>query len=250
MPLTLRDPTGRPSAARLAHISGIIARLSGLDPSISPRVAAVTKLLDSETVSSIPSIIESFEKRREAILANKNLSDIGKAEEIQGFANSILGNIATRAKQISDLEAEHANDRATAVPIPKADAAETLIDLALAQHLRATDPIPSALVQMSERVRLAAARVPIELTGLTPAAQAKAHGSLMSPAKAVQLSAEAEALDAARTVTQQAIAELAPQAKWPATELVRHFGDRWRLPGIHPDSAKRLAEGGDDGAKE
>jgi len=238
--------SNKPSAVRLAQASAILARLSGLDPSVSPRVAAVVKLLDSETASSIPSMARSFEQRRDSIRANAKLSDIGKAEEIQGFANSLLGNLATRAKQVTDLEAEHHADKLSAVPLPQASVNDTLIDIELAKHVRSLDLIPSRLVELPERLRLAIARTPSELSGLRPEIHTRIHGSLMSPAKAVQLSSEAQALGAAREVMQAAINELAPQAKWPATELVRHFGDRWRLPGVTDSTAQRLAAG-DDG---
>jgi hypothetical protein len=231
------------SAVRLAQTSAILARLSGLDPSVSPRVAAAVKLLDSETASSIPSIMRSFEQRRAAIEADKNLSDIGKAEQIRAAAASWIGNIATRAKQLTDLEAEYEADKSSAVPLPQASVNDCLIDIALAAHVKSLDLIPSRLVELPERLRLAVARVPNELSGTKPEVHARVHGSLMSPAKAAQLSSEAQAIGAAREVAQAAITELAPAAKWTPQEMVTHFGSKWRLPGIHPDSAQRLAEG-------
>lgn len=229
-------------ASRLAQVSARLASLSGISESDSPRTATALKLLDEESVTSIPWLTRSFERKCEAIKADRNLSDIGKAEQARASANAILGNLATIAKRLTDLEAEYEADKASAVPLPKADVSDMLLDLALAQHIRATEPTPSALVQMSERVRLAAARIPPELSGLTPATQAKAHGSLMSPAKAAQLGSEAAALDSARKVAQRAIDEIATKADWPPQEMVRHFGTKWRLPGLLDSTVQRLAD--------
>lgn len=232
----------KPDTIRLAHISALLARTAGLDPAISRRTAEAMALLDIEQVSSLSSIASSFLKRREAIEANDKLSEIGKNEQIRAAADSHLGNIATRARRLIELEAEFSNDRATAVPIPKADAADVALDLALVAHVRAAEPIPSQLVEMSERVRIAVARTPIELSGITADVQAKVHGSLMSPAKAVQLASEAEAIGMARKVVQSAIDEISPHAEWQPPEMVQHFGaGRWRLPGVAESLAARLA---------
>ncbi len=232
----------KPDTVRLAHISAIVARQSGLDPSASPRTADALALIDAEKVSSVTSIVASFMTRRDAIEADDKLSNIGKQEQIRSAAASHLGNIATRAQRLVDLEAAFSNDRATAVPIPKADAADVALDLALVAHVRSAEPIPSRLVEMSERVRLALARTPVELSGITPEVQARVHGSLMSPAKAVQLHSEAEAINAARSVVQSSINELAPHAGWEPRELVQHFGaGKWSLPGTTDTLAEKLA---------
>lgn len=228
-------------AVRLARAAALLAQNAGIDPSASPRAADAFKLIDGEAVSSLPGLVNVFRQRRAAIDADQTLSDLGKREQLRAFANSHLGNIATKARRVVELESEYAKDRASAVPLPKADASETLIDLALAQHIRSTEPIPTALMTMSERVRLAIARVPVELSGLTAETQARVHGSLMNPAKALQFATEAQAIGAAREVTQAAIDEIATHAEWPAAELVRHFGTHWRLPGVADSSAATLA---------
>lgn len=239
----------RTGATRLASIASRIASLSGISPTDSPRTDLALQLIDVERVSSVPSLVHAFDQKRESISIDRNLSQHGKQEQIRAAANSVLGNIATLAKRLTDLESDYERDRAT-VPLPKPDAADMLLDLELARHIRASEPIPSRLVEMSERVRLAVARVPVELSGISVATQARVHGSLMSQQKAAQLSSEAHALEAARNVTQAAISELAPQANWLATELVRHFGTKWRLPGVTDSTALRLAAGDDSKGNE
>lgn len=188
--------------------------------------------IDPERVSSIPSMLTSYLGKIGSIRQDRELSDEGKKTRIQSAASSQLGNIATLAKSIAALEAQHRADRDSAVPLPKAEVADALIDLALVQQIRQANPIPSKLVNMSERARLALARMPLELSGLTPDVQAKVHGSLMSPEKAAQLQEEAQALNSARAVVQSAIEELAPDAKWSPRELVDNFGTAWKLPGV------------------
>jgi hypothetical protein len=233
-----------PDALRLASAARALATAAGTDFATSSRASEAWKLIDEDESAraSLPALVRAFRQRRAIIDANKRLSLIGRREELTGFAKSQLGNVATAAHRIAQLEAELAADRATAVPLPKADASETLIDLALAAHIRAAEPIPSRLMQSSERVRLALARVPPELSGIVPSVQAQVHGSLMSPARAVQFAVESEALGAAREVTQAAISEIAAHAEWTPAELVQHFGASWRLPGITDSLATRLAQ--------
>jgi hypothetical protein len=48
------------------------------------------------------------------------LSDEGKRTQLQAAASSTLGNIASLAKKVADLDAEYKRDAETAVPLPKA----------------------------------------------------------------------------------------------------------------------------------
>lgn len=226
---------------RLASISARMLADKGVTSAASVRVAEALKLLDYDNANSVPYVLHLLGQSVEAINRDPELSAEGKRNRISAATSSRLGNIASLAKTVVRLEAEHRRDADEAVPLPKADAADVLLDLALVAHVKAAEPIPSKLVQMSERVRLAVARTPAELSGLKPEVQAQVRGSLMDPHKAVQLGAEAEALGAARKIVQGAIDELAPGAGWTPAELVQHFGTQWRLPGIVPSLAERLA---------
>lgn len=215
---------------RLAMVSRITTQ--GIAKSSSRVVIDALQAIDPERVSSIPGMLASYLGKIGSIRQDRELSDEGKKTRIQSAASSHLGNIAALAKSLATLEAQHRADRDSAVPLPKAEVADVLLDMALVQQIRQDNPIPSKLVNMSERARLAVARMPLELSGLTPDVQAKVHGSLMSPEKAAQLQEEAQALNSARAVVQSAIEELAPDAKWSPRELVDNFGTAWRLPGV------------------
>lgn len=209
----------------------------------SPRVAQALAWLDAEKITSAPGILAGFRQRADAIMADRDLSDSGKRDRVRAAADSTAGNIATLAKKLVALEQAHNIDVSTAVPIPKADAADVILDLALVAHVKSAEPIPSKLLNMSERIRLAVARTPPELTGIAPDLQARVHGSLMSPDKAVQIGDEAQAIGAARSVVQHAINELAPDVKWEAREWVQQFGAHsgFKLPGIVDSLARKLA---------
>lgn len=226
---------------RLASISARMLADKGVTSAASARVAEALKLLDYDNANSVPYVLHLLGQSVEATNRDPELSAEGKRNRIAAATGGRLGNIANFAKTVARLEAEYRRDADEAVPLPKADAADVLLDLALVAHVKASEPIPSKLVQMSERVRLAVARTPAELSGLKPEVQAQVRGSLMDPHKAVQLGAEADALGAARRIVQGAIDELAPGAGWTPAELVQHFGTQWRLPGIVPSLAERLA---------
>lgn len=227
---------------RLSKISASLAAAEGLQRSTSPRVAEVLQMLDAERVSGIPGVLGAHQQRVSTVNSDAELSPVGKRARVNAAADSTLGNLARLARRIVALEAEHRNATENAVQIPPADAAETLVDLALAQHLREARPIPTALLNASERVRLAAARLPIELSALKPEVHAAVRGSLIDPKLAVELGEESKALDFARQVTQSAIDELAPDAGWSPRQWVETFGGQgWRLPGVAPTMAERLA---------
>lgn len=226
---------------RLARISANMLKANGIAPTASPRVAEVLRVLDAENANSVPYVLHLLGQTVEATNRDPELSAEGKRNRISAATSSRLGNIASLAKTVARLEAEHRRDADEAVPLPKADAADVLLDLALVAHVKAAEPIPTKLLTMSERVRLAVARTPAELSGLKPEVQAQVRGSLMDPHKAVQLGAEAEALGAARKIVQGAIDELAPDAGWNPQEMVQHFGTQWRLPGVVSTMAERLA---------
>lgn len=225
---------------RISKISLSLLDAQGLASSRSPRVGELRAILDPERVSSLPGILSAHAQRAEAINQDRELSAEGKRARIAAQAGATVGNLATLAKKVIKAEAAHRAETEGAVQIPKADAADTLVDLALAAHLRESNPIKTKLLNGSERLRLAAARMPAELTGLSPEVHAAVRGSLIAPELAVSLGEEAAALEAARRVVQGAIDELASEAQLPPRELVDLFGAGWRLPGVAPTMAERL----------
>ncbi len=213
--------------------------LSHVDPSY-PRVAETLRLLDAERVSSVPGILGSLEASRAAARSDVNLSAVGQREKIAAAAGSALGNIATVAKRVTEMEREHAAELAASAPLPEPTPSDTLIDLELARQIKAESPIPSKLERSSERVRVALARLPNELSGITSDVQARVRASLRDPALAARLGDEAAALEAARRVVQGAIDEVQADAQVGASELVRLFGTAWKLPGVAGTLADRL----------
>ena len=231
------------STARSTTIANVMTNVSGLSRSTSKRVQQTLALIDGERVSSITGMMAAFNQRAASIRADRELSDEGKSTRIRSAANSIFGNVASEARAIAELEQQHKAEMATAVVIPEADAAATLIDLALAAHIRAENPTPTALTMASERTRQALARIPVELSGITPEVQTRVIGSLISPADAARFSEEAEAINIARRIAQSAIDELQPIAKWTPTELVKYVGHDtgYRLPGVLQSLADKVA---------
>lgn len=226
---------------QLMAATNAMIRGSGLAQSANPRVTRALRAADASRVSSVPGIVQAFTEKRAAIVADKDLSDSGKQARIRAAAGNALANIGAGAKAIAALEREHAQARASAVRLEKPDAAEMMLDLAIAAHIRETAPIPSVLERQSERVRVALARVPSELSGIKPEVQARVLGSLVDAETAAQLAEEVQALEIARQVTQAGIDDLASEAQLQPRELVQAFGTDWRLPGLVDSLTQRLA---------
>ena len=223
----------------------IRAMASGLAEATAPRATTALAWLDGERYGrAIPNFVRGFAVKAEAIKADKLLSGEGQRQAIGQAAQAALSNIAGIARDLTQLEIELARDRANAAPLPKADAADAVVDVALAALLREQKPTASALMLAGERVRIAAARLPEELTGLTPETKAQIHGSLISPELAQRLSEETGALALARQGVQSAIDELAPQSGLTPRELVGVLGANFRLPGVPGTVATRIAAGG------
>lgn len=225
----------------LTRISrGLLVQTAGR--SASPLVAEVLRLTDPEAVSSLPGIANAYNMRTAQIHSDRELSDVGKRERMKSVADGAAGHVGKLAKRVAELEAQHRTTRANAVQLPKADAADVLLDIELAKFIRESEPIPSKLTAMSERVRIAMARLPVEITGLTTEVQASVLGSLVSPELAVQFAEEEQALSAARSVVQSAINEVAPVAELSPRDMVQTFGTRWRLPGLTDTYVERVQD--------
>ncbi|MEJ3960720.1 hypothetical protein WGP40_10360 [Brachymonas sp. G13] len=229
--------------ARIADITKFMVKASGLSNTTSQRAQRALALIDGERVSSITGIMQAHGQRIDAIHADRELSSEGKAARGRTAAASVFGNVASVAREIAALDAEYRAEMQKAIVIPEASVNDTLIDLALAASVKAANPTPTALTMASERTRQALARIPVELSGLTPEVQARVVGSLISPADAVRFGEEAEAIDTARQVAQAAIDELQPIAQWTPAEMVKHVGHDtgYRLPGVVQSLADKLA---------
>ncbi|KWT83881.1 MULTISPECIES: hypothetical protein [unclassified Variovorax] len=238
-------------SSRLAMVSRAIAHSNELTASTSMRVAEALAMLDHERITSVPGLMKSRDERAGVVMGDRDLSDEGKQSRVKGIASGTMGHLASLAKKIVEMEAEYRKDAASAVPLPEASPADVMIDLAIAAYVKQANPKPFQMEGMSERVRLAIARTPPELAGIEPAVQARVLGSLMDPAKAVQLGDEKQALEMARNVVQAAIHDLSPDAQETPREMVRMFGTGWKLPGVAESMAERLASepapGGSEG---
>jgi multidrug efflux pump subunit AcrA (membrane-fusion protein) len=225
---------------RLVEIIGSMR--SSLKTSGHSRVRAAMSALDPERVSSVPGILKFHGTRVTSFRADRELSDEGKRKRIQTSAESALGNLAGVAKEVAKLRAEHGIDRALALKIPRAaDAPEMLLDLEYARMQREKPVAPTMLeINASERMRLALARLPTDITGLDAKAQTRLAASLVAPDRAAQFADEVEAIDGAAQAVQAAIDALAGEAQLEAREMVRLFGTEWRLPGVIDTMARRL----------
>ncbi len=210
-------------------------------PKNAPHTSKAFNIIDPERVSSATGIYGAFSQRRDAVLADKELSPVGQKARISSLAESTFGNIAKLARDIAEMEAAHKAAVNTAVVIPKADASDTLIDLALAAKVMADDKVPTILENTaSERVKHALVRIPVELSGITPETQTRIRGSLISSEKAAEFGEAAEALSAARSAVQSVINEVSSQFDATPREKAAMVGPGWKVPGFI-DTAGKLS---------
>ena len=138
---------------KTSRMAMVMGHMHGTAPT-SPLALRALALIDPERVSSVPGIVRLYEGTAQAARADKELSEHGQQERARAAADSRLGGLASVAKELAKLQAEHASKRktatASAVP-PAADASETLIDLALAQMVKADNPIAFVLERADVR---------------------------------------------------------------------------------------------------
>ena len=233
--------TNQSHATRLAGI----AKMRIGSPS-APLAQAAMQLADPERVSSAPGIVGLFERDAATIRSDRDLSDEGKTARLRNLAQSrLLGGLAATARDLTRLEREHAAKKADALrsAAPPADAATTLVDLALAAQVKAEPATAFTLERSSQRLREALARMPLELSGLSAEAHGRVLASLIPGDTAASLGEEAAALESARKVTQRSIDELQRDARADADALIRAFGTDWQLPGVIDSLAQRLHAG-------
>lgn len=228
--------------ATRARIARRFLEAKGITAGSGPTVSRLLGFLDEERASSAPGIMRLFLETADAARSDDKLSALGQREKVQSAARSRLGNVGAIAKEISKLEHEHEAAQKKAVQIPEADAAQMLLDLEIAKHVRGLDLVPTQMERLPERLRVALVRLPAELTGITVDTQARIAGSLVSPDVAVQLGEEAEALQYARRVVQLAINELGAHAGvLSAREALQTFGPGWEVPGVLASRVNALA---------
>lgn len=125
--------------ARLASM----ARMMAGNPT-SPLALRALAMIDPERVSSAPGIVGLFERSAAQAHGDKDLSDSGKAARVRSAADSRLMGLSTTAKELVALEKEHRQKQGEAMrraAPPAADAAQAVIDVALAH--RSGKPSPS-----------------------------------------------------------------------------------------------------------
>lgn len=225
-------------------------------PRDAEHTAPAWSVIDPERVSSVIGIMKSYHDRIAQVNADKSLSPVGKAEKVAAITESTFGNVATLAKRVARLEEEHRQDdaRATAEAIPKADPSETLIDIELARIARAEGKIPTALEHANPRFRMALARVPAEISGITEQTRARLRGSLVDPQVASVLGERAEALGLARNAVQRAITELMKSVQIAGEKprkLAAMVGPGWGLQGgLRSESMVGAEQLGDTGGSQ
>jgi len=204
-----------------------------VDPHESEITARAYALVNPESVGSATGILSLLERDAAAVRRDKELSDAGKANRIGALAKSRLENLAPLARKVIELETEYRAGETEALRLPEASPSETLIDLALAAHVREVDEGAVRIRLLADdRTKLALSRVPAALSGLNPDEQTKIRHSLLPATVAQRLDAESHAVSAARGTVQQAIDALTGHAPDIAhRELVGLFGDGWKLRG-------------------
>lgn len=211
-------------------------QILALWPTGVPRDAAHTleafQQIDDERVSSATGVLRRYWSVVEEVNADKELSDVGKKARIAVAAESALANLKKPAEIVTRLETSLRTRANTTVVLPKPDASDTLVDLALAAQVKAEGRIPALLMNSSERMRVAIARVPEELSGLKSADRARIRGSLVDPHLAQELGQTTAAVEAARNTVQRAIDEVAPSVDKSPSDKAAMVGPGWRISGF------------------
>lgn len=226
----------------------INGRIVALWPSSVPRDASHTleafQQVDDERMSSATGVLKRFLAKVDEVEADKELSQVGKTARIKEAAASALSNLQKPASIVTRLENEARKRAEMAVVIPKPDMNDTLIDLALAAQVKAEGKAPSLLEHGSERMRIALARMPEELSGLKPADRARMRGSLIDPHLAQELGQTTAAIESARETVQRAIDIVAPRLDMRPSDKAAMVGTGWRIPGLSATVAALHAQEG------
>ncbi|MDR6857233.1 hypothetical protein [Variovorax guangxiensis] len=231
------------------NMINVNGQILALWPRGLPRDAAHTleafQQIDDERVSSATGVLRRFWSTVDEVHANKELSEVGKKARIAEAAGSALSNLKKPAEIVTRLEANLRTRAATAVVLPKPDVNDTMVDLALAALVKSQDKVPTLLVNSSERVRVAIARMPEELTGLKPADRARIRGSLIDPNLAQELGQTTAAVEAARYAVQNAIDAVAPSVDMAPSDKAAIVGPGWRIQGVSATAAALQAASGE-----
>lgn len=218
---------------------------SDLDPTATPLTQRAWAVARPDAANSAIGVLALAERDRQAVQNDLNLSAQGKASRIAAIAKSRLANLQPLARAVEALAAEYVAREAGALQLPEASLNDTMVDLALAQHVRAADEGITRLRMTDDRTRLAVSRLPAALSGLTPAAHSTIRHSMIAGSTARDLDAESQAIAIARSVVQGSLDTLvAFTSEVTHGELVALFGDSWRIGGsvTAADRQARIAE--------
>lgn len=205
----------------------------GLDPAYgSATVKAAWEIADPDRLNSALGIVGAFLQSVQQIDADRDLSDHGKSERRRDVAKNRLYQLKPLAERVTSLEAQHKRALTDLVQVKPADAAEAIVDIALAKEYREQAPIPTVLERWSERARQALVRLPAEITGMDDGLRERIALTLADPVKAGSIANDGEALRVARRVVQQSILTLQEAAQVSVGELSQWFGRGWQLPGV------------------
>lgn len=190
-------------------------------------------IVNPEGTSSAVGIVGLFERDAARVRQDKDLSAQGQRARIAALAKSRLENLSPLARKVIEIEAAYRAGETEALRLPEPSANDTAIDLALAAHVRESGESAVRLRLLADdRTKLAIARLPAVLGGLTAEHQAKVRHSLLPPSVAQRLDDESQSVAAARQTVQKAIDALTGHAPDIAhRDLVAMFGDSWKLRG-------------------
>lgn len=206
----------------------------------------IYELIDQDWVSSAPSILRDLSQKVAGIRKDAKLSELGKREAIQQAGLSALNRLKNKTAKVDRLQEELLSGLEDAIKTPTPSLNDTMIDLAMAAHLReqvkewqngdfaGPSSITSRLQDLSERARLAVIRVPAELSGIDTQIQTAVRTTFVDPATAKHLEDTSYAINVARDVVQASIEEMVSLAQLPKADVQDAIGPGWDASGVRP----------------
>lgn len=200
--------------ATIRNHDGQIIGIWSNDLPMTEHAASAYQLIDPERVSSATGILKSYERKKQAIKQDLELSEAGKLKRIAEAASVTLANLRSPAKKLIEMESEYGETvkAATADAVPPASVIDAMYDIEIAKQARQEDKIPTLLERGTPRERLALVRTPGEISGLKSEVIERLRGSMVSPDLAYQFEAQTASMRAARQTIQTAIKQISPDA--------------------------------------
>jgi hypothetical protein len=181
--------------------------------------------------------LEGFDLKASNILADARRSELAKREDVAEAAKERLAELGQVQQRLNEHAAALAVERAklTAItPYRDGDHATVAIDLALAEQLRNMDDSKRNVLLMSgndQRLLDAALRLPIVLTGISPAFYSRMERAAIErkhPAEAYRAEALAESVEDAQTALRRAFKILAESSGTPLEDQVEAAGEHYQ----------------------